>query len=797
MKSCLLVVLFASAFSVFSQVPDIIFKSSIGISYQTEKCSNVPDSICFELGSPPTSPLNYNLNVSGSAIRNIDYNTDLPAIVSFPVGIQRVCFALIPINDNQPENPEVITITLVGNGNANKQILITIQDDLTGGIKNKVDTLNVCAGTPITLEAQGAQTYNWSPGSIFKSNVGATVEAQIQQITPVILTGTAGLCSWTDRTVLRPFSPQLTAMALDPTNICTGQQVRLSASTNTNGIGFSWLPVMGLNNPNLLSPIAKPVVSTNYVAQIKLSNCVIQDTVTVEVDNFQFPDIKFKDTTICQGATIQIGSSTLDRTTKYNWTPGMFLNDSTSAFPVAMPEDTITYKLVATSRRGFCQDSVSITINTRPIDVNIIASSSSGPSADTLKICLGEQASLTARTLNPALPLKWSPTDSIITGTPASDFIVVKPSISTIYTVTINDGVCSAFDQIYVRVDSLPDMGIISEIPVKNPYCVGDEIIFRSKTFDYGKYPDIVFEWSPQDGAFQNEYDEYDVKLLAQATTTYRRETTNGACSQTDTIRIIVEDPVIEVNPIDTIVCPGEPVKVTTKDDGIKDLEWMPEQGLSGLNCPKCPNPTIRIFQSMQFTVQGKRNGCPVSGTTTINIFQPASVAIAVSPNVLVPVNTEVTLTTVTNGSTTLYNWKEGNENLADKTQSIKQTKSRDTSEKYSVSFTDQNGCPAGAETTITWFQPPFNVQAPNAFTPNGDGENDYFNVKVDGGTIEELLIFNRFGQLVYNHDNPAQGWDGKQGGKYAPADTYVFRLKIRTLGGEIKNYAGNFILIR
>lgn len=797
MKSYLLVVLLASAFPVFSQVPDIVFKSSLGLDYQTEKCSTSPDSICFELQNTATSPLNFALTVAGSAIRNIDYTTDLPASLSFAVGVQRLCYAIIPTSDNQSESPEVITITLTGNGNVNKRINITLQDDLTGGIIDKKDTLNICTDAPITLKAQGAQNYSWTPNSIFKISEGAIVEAQVTQITSISVTGTAGSCTWSDRSVLRPFSPQISAMALDPTKICVGQEVRLFATTNTNGIGFSWMPAAGLNNANALSPKAKPLVSTKYVAQISLYNCLIQDTVAIEVDDFQFPQIKFKDTTICQGSPIQLGNPTQDRTTTYDWTPGMSLNDSTSSFPTASPEDTITYKLVATSRRGFCRDSASITINTRPIDVNILSSSSTGAFADTIMICLGEQASLTARPSNPALPLRWSPTDSIITGTPASDFIVVKPSISTTYTVTINDEVCTASDKIYIRVDSLPDMGIISEIPVKNPYCVGDEIVFRSKTFDYGKYPDIQFEWSPQDGAFQNEYDEYDVNLLAQATTTYRRETTNGACSQTDTIRIIVEDPVIEVNPVDTIVCPGEPVKVTTKDDGIKDLEWMPEQGLNGLNCPKCPNPTIRIFQSMQFTVQGKRNGCPVSGTTTINIFQPASVAIAASPNVLVPVNTEVTLTAVTNGATTVYNWKEGNTNLADKTQIIKQTKSRETSEKYSVTFTDQNGCPAGAETTITWFQPPFNVQAPNAFTPNGDGENDYFNVKVDGGTVEELLIFNRFGQLVYNHDNPAQGWDGRQGGKYAPADTYVFRLKVRTLGGEIKNYAGNFILIR
>lgn len=796
MKSYLLFFLFLFAISTsFSQTPDILFKSSIGVNYLTEKCSTTPDTICFQLPAPATAMLTFSITLAGNANPSTDYTTDIPTSISFAPGSQHLCYSLSAINDNLAENAERIEIILNGNGTINKSINLPIQDDLTGRIMATNDTLYVCANTSITLEASGAATYNWAPANVLNPRMGEKVQATIAQLTTVTVTGAAGSCSWTDQIVLRPFNPQVTASALDRTTICVGQQVRLSAVINTNGIGFSWTPGTGLNNPNTLTPVAKPISTTAYIAQINLANCTVRDTVNIEVDEFKFPLFSFKDTTICQGSAIQLASPNFDRTTRYDWTPGTYLNDSTSAFPTAFPEDTVTYKLIATSRRGYCRDSIMITINTRPIDVNI--SSSGGRNADTVMICLGDQTSLTAQVLNSALPLRWSPTDSIITGTPTSAFIVVKPSISTTYTVMISDGACSAEDKIYVRVDSLPDMGLISEIPVKNPYCVGDEIVFRSKTFDYGKYPDIQFEWSPQDGAFQNEYNEYDVNLLAQATTTYRRETNNGACTQTDTIRIIVEDPIIEVNPVDTIVCPSEPVKVTTKDDGIKDLEWMPEQGLSGLNCPKCPNPTIRTPQSMQYTVQGKRNGCPVSGSTTINVFRPASVSIGVSPNILVPVNTEVTINTITNATTTTYNWKEGNNNLADKTASIKQTKSRETTETYTVTFTDQNGCPAGGQTTITWFQPPFNVQAPNAFTPNGDGENDYFNVKVDGGTIEELLIFNRFGQLVYNHDNPAQGWDGRQGGKYAPADTYVYRLKVRTLGGEIKNFAGNFILIR
>ena len=56
-----------------------------------------------------------------------------------------------------------------------------------------------------------------------------------------------------------------------------------------------------------------------------------------------------------------------------------------------------------------------------------------------------------------------------------------------------------------------------------------------------------------------------------------------------------------------------------------------------------------------------------------------------------------------------------------------------------------------------------FSVFVPTAFTPNNDGLNDVFEVKVNGVYSFEMKIYNRWGEMVYFSDNIDHGWDGKE----------------------------------
>jgi gliding motility-associated-like protein len=90
-------------------------------------------------------------------------------------------------------------------------------------------------------------------------------------------------------------------------------------------------------------------------------------------------------------------------------------------------------------------------------------------------------------------------------------------------------------------------------------------------------------------------------------------------------------------------------------------------------------------------------------------------------------------------------------------------------------------------------------VFVPNAFTPNGDGKNDFFKaLGTEAVTTFNLKIFNRYGQIVFETNDKLKGWDGKLFGQASPAGGYVYFLTYKDNNAEeFKMMKGSFILIR
>lgn len=66
----------------------------------------------------------------------------------------------------------------------------------------------------------------------------------------------------------------------------------------------------------------------------------------------------------------------------------------------------------------------------------------------------------------------------------------------------------------------------------------------------------------------------------------------------------------------------------------------------------------------------------------------------------------------------------------------------------------------------------------PNSFTPDNDGVNDYFQIVANDVTSYELIIFNRFGEVVFRSIDPTEGWDGGVNGYYVPDGVYNYSLQ-------------------
>jgi len=117
----------------------------------------------------------------------------------------------------------------------------------------------------------------------------------------------------------------------------------------------------------------------------------------------------------------------------------------------------------------------------------------------------------------------------------------------------------------------------------------------------------------------------------------------------------------------------------------------------------------------------------------------------------------------------------------------------------YSVTVSDSNHC---VETRSVEFEVIVDcitpvVYVPNIFSPNDDGQNDIFYVRGQDIRSMHLLIFDRWGEKIFETEDITQGWDGKYKGQDMPSDDYVYNLTITYNDGSDLKKKGNISLVR
>ena len=111
-----------------------------------------------------------------------------------------------------------------------------------------------------------------------------------------------------------------------------------------------------------------------------------------------------------------------------------------------------------------------------------------------------------------------------------------------------------------------------------------------------------------------------------------------------------------------------------------------------------------------------------------------------------------------------------------------------------------ESPCEVIRDTIIVDDCPDCHFFAPNAFSPNGDGYNDYFSIMLQCEIISyEMSIYDRWGGLVFMTKDVSEKWDGSIGNAMAPEGVYIWQLQINYEHfGELKteNKAGSITLL-
>ncbi|MEO1263224.1 MAG: gliding motility-associated C-terminal domain-containing protein [Bacteroidota bacterium] len=121
---------------------------------------------------------------------------------------------------------------------------------------------------------------------------------------------------------------------------------------------------------------------------------------------------------------------------------------------------------------------------------------------------------------------------------------------------------------------------------------------------------------------------------------------------------------------------------------------------------------------------------------------------------------------------------------------------------QYEIEVVDSNGCSAKDEVDITVIDQS-GIFIPTAFSPNGDGINDFFTVYAGASIYEvaSLDIFERWGGLIFQKRNflpnvDEEGWDGQIKNEPGPVGTYVFIVELLNVDGSRRVYHGEVNLL-
>ncbi|BAV05710.1 T9SS type B sorting domain-containing protein [Filimonas lacunae] len=116
----------------------------------------------------------------------------------------------------------------------------------------------------------------------------------------------------------------------------------------------------------------------------------------------------------------------------------------------------------------------------------------------------------------------------------------------------------------------------------------------------------------------------------------------------------------------------------------------------------------------------------------------------------------------------------------------------------YTLQVTDTNGC-IGEEVVVVSAKACANsIYFPSAFTPDGNGKNDQFKPLVTGAILKyHFSIYNRWGQCIFNTDNPANSWNGFYKSKSQEVGNYVWMCSYQFAGEKEKVEKGSVVLIR
>jgi gliding motility-associated-like protein len=576
--------------------------------------------------------------------------------------------------------------------------------------------------------------------------------------------------------------------------VCFGTPILLhgqvASATNT----VSWQPIstgisptptvsFSPNNSNL-----NPTVTVNqpglYKFVLRESNAtcgIYRDTVKVLVSRTQqtVSQISPSCTGQSDGSIIIHNNSAV----AYSFDNGANwgLDSVSSIFPVG------TYSVCSRNIHG-CITCSNITVVDPPALTLTVSN-------DTL-ICQNGTATLNAlATGYPMFSYNWAhnPTD-------LSAQQVVSPTQDGYYSVYAQtaSGCITPTDSIYVTIRPGLSGTITSDITICPGY---PDTLFMTATGGIGSPYTIA--WSTGQTASGNQ----DYLIGNPTTTTNYTVTVTDACESTPLI--LSSNIIVALLPVPLITvdanqkCEPAIFNLTNITDPsmVSGVIWNISNGENFVNIDQISTlPLDAGFYTVQLIVKSP-NGCidSVTWTDYLESINKPEADFQYSPNPIKMFNTQVYFTNTSQYADT-YQWFVDQALPSYSSDENFQTQFPDgVAATYNATLIAESnfGCKDTITKLVTVY-PEVLIYAPNSFTPDGDEHNQQWGIYIEGIDTYHfnLLIFNRWGEVIWESNDPKATWDGTYNGQVVKEGTYIWRVQAKDILNDDKHEFKGFINI-
>jgi gliding motility-associated-like protein len=636
----------------------------------------------------------------------------------------------------------------------------------------------ICLGT--TAQLKGFASNGLSSGYKFTWNglVGAstfnTTPFKDSIYTVVLLDGCSGAndTALIKVNVLQP----LKLIKSKDTLICFGTNANINVSgAGGNGMyTFNWSDGLGTGASKSVSPLLSKKYSITLSDGCTVSGTsdsievLVRDALKISLSN---------DSTLCQGQTLLLspnvqGGDTLNRIVTWN---NSIIGNS---LPVISSVDTIIYVQVNDKCSPISRDTINITL-LAPLKVTL-------PADDTL--CVGQSRIIVANAIGGKIAnvqYEWI-------GLGLGKSILANPVVTTSYSVVVSDGCTIRNDTATINFAVRSPLNVTANPDIT--ICAGDTT-YLSASASGGLESNFTFDWNNGAGSGNN-------LSAAPLNTTWYEVTLNDGCSNYDLDSVLVTvkpapqvDFYIDASP----ACANRVVyfKNLTTPSTLDSYEWDLGDGRKATSRETLAQFNNEGYYKVSLKVTNDL-GCTKikSIDSIIEIVAMPNPSFSMNAKIISFDKPELILNNTTTKAVS-YLWDFGDLNAS---VSMSPTHLYSDTGHYTVSLTATNRL--GCDSTIAqqiWVKPMYRIHFPNAFTPTDQNSNNDVFLPVTTGVAEfDMIIFNRWGEILFKSTQAQNGWNGKdKDGNFHLPGNYLYYINIIDVEGVRYEYSGNVLLLR